>query len=131
MFIDKDSIKVKINSGNYTSMGQYLIDAKYGYNKLWGDDSGRNLAGTMTGTLKGIFPKLILHFRRLNKTELETIAPLLDSAKQTVKYYDPKKKAYTEMETYTGDYEITNINIVDDDEPNEDFNVSFIAIRKR
>ena len=30
MFIDKDSIKI-----NNISMGQYLLSAKYEYNKLW------------------------------------------------------------------------------------------------
>ena len=39
MFIDKNSIII-----NGVSMGQYLVEAKYGYNKLWGEDSGRNLA---------------------------------------------------------------------------------------
>lgn len=44
MFLDKDSIKVKISGGSYVSMGQYLVQAQYGYNKLWASDSGRNLA---------------------------------------------------------------------------------------
>lgn len=131
MFIDKDSIQIKIGSGSYTSMGKYLLEAKYGYNKLWGNDSGRNLAGTMSGTLKGIFPKLILHFRKLTASELELIVPLLDSANQTVRYYDPRKKAYIEMQTYSGDYEITDKDIIIGDIPNEDFSVSFIAVRKR
>lgn len=39
MFIDKDSIII-----NNVSMGQYLVEAKYGFNKLWSSDSGRNLA---------------------------------------------------------------------------------------
>lgn len=44
MFIDKDSIQIKVGSGNYIKMGQYITEAKYGYNKLWSSDSGRNLA---------------------------------------------------------------------------------------
>ena len=44
MFLDTDSIKVKVGSGSYVSMGQYLVEAKYSYNKLWSSDSGRNLA---------------------------------------------------------------------------------------
>lgn len=131
MFIDVDSIKIKYGNNAYVSMGQYLLEAKYGFNKLWAEDSGRNLSGSMSGTLKGIFVKLILHFRKLTKTEFENISKILDSAKQTVRYYDPNKKAYVEMETYTGDYEITNKDIIDDDCPNEDFSISFIAVRKR
>ena len=46
MFINVNSIKI-----NNVSMGQYLTSAKYSYNKLWAKDTGRNLAGNMTGTL--------------------------------------------------------------------------------
>lgn len=126
MFIDKDSIII-----NGISMGQYLVEAKYGYNKLWANDTGRNLAGTMSGTLIGIFPKLELQFKPLNKEELEIIVPILDNARQTVTYYDPYKKANVTMTTYSGDYEITNKNIIKNDITNEGFNCSFISISKR
>ena len=56
---------------------------------------------------------------------------MLDYKYQTVKYYDPNKESYVEMQTYTGDYEITNKFIVDENTPMEDFSVSFIAVRKR
>lgn len=126
MFLDKNSIII-----DGISMGQYIVEAKYGYNKLWASDSGRNLAGTQSGTLLGIFPKIILQFRRLNKSELETIVPILDKANQTVTYYDPNKKANITITTYTGDYEITNKKIIDNNSKNEGFSCSFIAIRKR
>ena len=126
MFIDKNSIII-----NGISMGQYLVEAKYGFNKLWSSDSGRNLAGTQSGTLIGIFPKLTLQFGRLNKTQLEIIAPILDSANQTVTYYDPNKKTNVTMTTYTGDWENTNKQIISGDATNEGFSCSFIAIRKR
>ena len=126
MFINKDSIII-----NGVSMGQYLVEAKYGFNKLWSSDSGRNLAGTQSGTLIGIFPKIILTFRRLNKTDLEVIVPILDSARQTVTYYDPNKKANVTMTTYTGDYEVVNRHIINNNAKNEGFSCSFIAVRKR
>lgn len=126
MFISKDSIII-----NNVNMGQYLVEAKYGYNKLWSSDSGRNLAGTQSGTLIGIFPKLILQFRPLTKDELEIIVPILDAARQTVSYYDPKKKAQTTMNTYTGDYEIVNRHIISGNAKNEGFSCSFISVRKR
>ena len=126
MFINKNSIII-----NSVNMGQYITEAKYGYNKLWASDSGRNLAGVMSGTLIGIFPKIILQFRKLTKTELELIVPILYSANQTVTYYDPNKKTNVTMTTYTGDYEITNKNIINSDHKNEGFSCSFIAIRKR
>ena len=126
MFIDKNSIKID----NF-SMGQYLISAKYSYNKLWASDSGRNLAGAMTGTLIGIFPKITLEFKPLTKTELEIIVPLLDKATQSVRYYDPKKKAYVTMDTYSGDYEINNKNIITGNTKNDSFSCSLIAKKKR
>lgn len=126
MFINENSIII-----NDVNMGQYLVEAKYNYNKLWASDSGRNLAGTMSGTLIGIFPKLILQFKPLTKSELEIIVPILDSASQTVSYYDPNKKTQTTMTTYTGDYEIVNQNIINGTATNEGFQCSFISKSRR
>lgn len=122
MFVDKDSIII-----NNISMGQYLVQADYEYNKLWASDSGRNLAGKQTGTLIGVFPKLVLQFRSLSRDELHLLAPILDSARQVVQYYDDNKGANITMETYTGDWKITNKNIG----KNEGFSCSFISIEKR
>lgn len=126
MFISKNSLIV-----NGLNFGPFILEAKYGYNKLWASDSGRNLAGVQSGTLIGIFPKIIVQFRKLNKDELETIIPILDSARQTVQYYDPYEKKMISMETYTGDYELTNKSIIDSTHKNEGFNISFISVRKR
>ena len=126
MFIDKDSIII-----NGISMGQYLVEAKFGYYKIWSQDSGRNLAGTQTGTLIGIFPKLMLQFRKLTKDELELLVPILDSARQTTTYYDPKKKQNVTMQTYSGDYEIINKYIINGNHKNEGFSCSFISVKKR
>lgn len=126
MFVNRNSIII-----NGVNMGQYLVEAKYQYNKLFSNDSGRNLAGTMSATLVGIFPKLVLQFRKLTKSELEIIVPILDSAAQTVTYYDPNKKANVTMTTYTGDYEVVNKHIISGNVKNEGFSCSFIAIRKR
>lgn len=126
MFIDKDSIII-----NNVNIGQYLVEAKFGYYKVWSQDSGRNLAGTQTGTLVGIFPKLMLQFRRLYKEELEAIIPILDSSTQTTTYYDPHLRRLNTMTTYTGDYEIDNKGIVNSSRKNEGFSCSFISVRKR
>lgn len=132
MFIDKNSLKVKIDSmQDYLNLGDYILEAKYGYNKLWGKDSGRNLAGEQSGTLLGIFPKIIVQFGKLTKQQLELITPILDSATQTLQYYDPFKQATTTISTYTGDYEITNRNIIDSNHKNDGFSISFIARKKR
>lgn len=126
MFINKNSIII-----NGINMGNYIVEAKYSYNKLWSSDSGRNLAGTQTGTLIGIFPKIILQFRQLTKSELEVITPILDSPSQIVTYYDPTKHTNVTIITYTGDYEIINKNIINGTIPNEGFSCSFISVRKR
>ena len=125
MFINTDSLKV-----NGINLGQYIVEAKYSFNKLWSSDSGRNLAGTQSGTLIGIFPKITVQFRKLTQAELETLAPILDSARQTVKYYDPNKKAMTTMTTYTGDYEVINKGIIGHIK-NEGFQISFISTKRR
>ena len=122
MFIDRNSIVI-----NGVSMGQYLLQVKYGFNKLWGSDSGRNLAGKMTGTLIGIFPKLTLTFRKLSQAELNTIAPILDSGEQSVSYYDPTLNRTVNITTYTGDWELVNKYI----SKNDSFEISFIAKEKR
>ena len=125
MFINKNSLIV-----NNINLGNYIVEARYSYNKLWSSDSGRNLAGTQSGTLIGIFPKIVVQFRKLTKIELETIIPILDSARQTVQYYDPNKKAMTTMTTYTGDYEVINKGIIGHIK-NEGFQISFISTKRR
>lgn len=126
MFIDKNSLII-----NGLNMGPFILEVKYGYNKLWSSDSGRNLAGTQSGTLIGIFPKIVVQFRKLTRSELEQIVPILDSARQTVTYYDPNKKQKISIETYTGDWENTNKQIIDNNSKNEGFSCSFISTKKR
>ena len=126
MFIDKDSIMI---SG--ISIGQYILSAKYGYYKLWGKDSGRNLAGTQSGTFIGVFPKITMQFRQLNKNEVELLAPILDSAYQSTTYYDANKKATITMDTYSGDWVLENKSIITENEKAEGFEWSVISTKKR
>ena len=128
MFIDANSLQVSIDNGTtWVNLGQYISEAKFGYNKLYANDTGRNLKGVFSGTLIGIFPKIVVTFVPLNQTELNTIAPILDSSRQKVKYYDPNKNATITMTTYTGDWESSQQNIG----KTQTFNVSFIATEKR
>lgn len=132
MFIDKHSIRIKLpNQDNWTDISDYLLEAKYEYNKLWSPDSGRNLAGKQSGTLIGIFPKIILQFRRLTQAEFERIVKFIDAPKQQIRYYDPYKKEYRGMSTYTGDYGMTNKHVISGNNKNEPFQVSFISVAKR
>lgn len=126
MFLDKNSIII-----DGINFGPYLTEVEYQYNKLWASDTGRNLAGEMSGTLVGIFPKFVLQFRQLSKTEFETVAQVLDKSSQIFTYYDPYKKQTNTIQTYTGDYKITNKNMLNNVDKNEGFSCSFIAISKR
>ena len=123
MFINRDSIVI-----NNISMGQYLLSAKYEFNKLWGTDTGRNLKGRFSGTLVGVFPKIILTFRKLTKAEMNIIAPILDSGTQTLTYYDPSTNSNETISTYTGDWSYENKNIMT---KNNSFEISFIARERR
>ena len=44
----------------------------------------------------------------MKKEEIETIAPILDSARQSIQYYDPVKRSDITIQTYTGDWELVN-----------------------
>lgn len=87
--------------------------------------------GTQSGTLIGIFPKITLQFRKLTKSEVELLAPILDSAYQTTRYYDPNKKAMVTMSTYSGDWVLSNKSIIDENRKAEGFDWSVISTRKR
>ena len=123
MFVNKDSIKL-----NGTSMGQYLLSAKYEYNKLWGSDTGRNLKGKFSGTLVGIFPKITLTFRKLTKAEMNIIAPILNSGTQSLTYYDLDTNSNKTIRTYTGDWSYENKQIMT---KNNSFECTFIARERR
>lgn len=120
----------KVNGINITP---YLTDIKIGYNKIWGKDTGRNtLSGKYTGTLIGIYPKFICTFGSLTQTQIEALAPILDSASQRVTYYDPNKQAVKTITTYTGDWEMEQTCLFSDvATAGKSFNISFIAVDKR
>ena len=124
MFINANSIVL-----NNISMGQYLLSAKYEYNKLWGSDTGRNLKGKFSGTLVGIFPKITLTFRKLTKAEMNIIAPILNSGSQSLTYYDPSTNSNETISTYTGDWSYENKGIVQKNDSS--FECSFIARERR
>lgn len=66
MFINKDSLII-----NDISIGQYLINATYGFYDTWSEDTGFNtLSGKFVGTFKGTYPKITLQFRKLKPEEI-------------------------------------------------------------
>lgn len=126
MFIDANSIVI-----NEINMGQYLVSAKFGYHKLWGKDFGRNLIGSNSGSLVGIFPKLTLQFRKLTREEVEYLAPTLDSAFQLTTYYDPELKRMNTISTYSSDWVLENKNIINENHKNEGFEWSVVSNNRR
>ena len=129
MFVNKNSLKIrKYGTGSYVNLGNYITQVEYGYNKLWGKDTGRNLKGRTTGTLLGIVVKLKLSFAPLTKSELELLSPILNSAYQNTQYYDPDLQQMTTIQTYTGDWATLNKNSFENvAKVNEAFDISVIA----
>ena len=129
MIINRNSLKASYTKSGTTYtiyLADYITKAEIGFPKLWDSDSGRNLAKKVVGSFD-IFPKIICHFKPLNKTELETIAPLLNAKTQSVTYYDPELKQTKTISTYTGDWSSSSQRA----ELDEPFNVSFISRNRR
>ena len=132
MFLNRNSLYIKKSGGTYVNLAPYLVQVEYGYNKLWASDTGRNLKGKTTGTLLGIVPKIKLTFGELTQSELETLAPILDSAWQITKFYSPRDRQMIEIQTYTGDWATTNKNMFSNvARANESFDISVIATTPR
>lgn len=101
MLIDKDSLII-----DDVKMAQYLTEAKFGYHKIWGKDTGRALSGDNSGTLKGIYPKITMTFRKLNEEEVGVILSLFNKAENKVTFYNPDlKKKIVNMSCYSNDQE--------------------------
>lgn len=111
---------------NDVKMAPYIVNAKFGWHKLWGKQSGRNLAQSVVGTFN-IFPKITLTYRKLNKSEIEMMLPILNAQEQTVRYYDPDLKRQNSISTYTGDVEYAQNRIG----KIKNFDVAFVSRVRR
>lgn len=101
MLIDKESLII-----DGVKMAQYITEAKFGYHKIWGNDAGRALSGDNSGTLKGIYPKITMTFRRLSVEEIGTVLSLFNKAENKVTFYNPDiKKKIVDMSCYSNDQE--------------------------
>lgn len=129
MLIDESSLYV-----NGVNLIPYMLnDYKYGSNKIWASDAGRNtVSGAFSGTFVGIFPKIQVQFRSLTRAELEYLTPILDSAFQEVIYYDPYLQRLRTMRTYSGDWELSQRCLFSDvANAGRPFSISFIATDAR
>lgn len=101
MLINKESLII-----DGVKMEQYIIEAKFGYHKIWGKDTGRTLSGDNSGTLKGIYPKITMTFRKLNDEEVGIILSLFNKAENKVTFYNPDLgKNIVNMSCYSNDQE--------------------------
>ena len=82
-----------------------IISYKLGRNKLWSSDTGRNMAGSMKGSLVGNFPKIMLEIEPLDANEMSELELILDSASIEVEYYNNKYKCTCTADYYANDYE--------------------------
>lgn len=80
-----------------------IINYNVQYNKLWGEDSGRNLAGEMMATLTGIFPKITLNIGTVNKDEMAWFLAKANKAKIVVEWYDAEIKGMRTADFYSND----------------------------
>jgi hypothetical protein len=102
MLINKNSLII-----DNVVMAPYLTKVKFGYHKIWGKDTGRSLSGDNSGTLKGIYPKITMTFRKLNEDEVGVILSLFNKAENKVTFYNPDlKKTITNMSCYSNDQEM-------------------------
>jgi len=102
MLTDKDSLII-----DDIKMAQYITKVKFGYHKIWGKDTGRALSGDNSGTLKGIYPKITMTFRKLNDEEVGKVLSLFNKAENKVSFYNPDlKKMIYNMSCYSNDQEL-------------------------
>lgn len=127
MFLDKDNFLL-----NDISIGNYISEIEYGYNKVWGSDTGRNLKAVMSGTFLGVVVKFKLKTIKLTQEELEFLAPIFNSPYLKATYYDPEEKKKITVDVYTGDWATLNINSFSNvARANEPFSISIIATKPR
>lgn len=131
MFNSKTSLQIKKPDGQYVDLGPYLVEVNYDYPLLFAEGSGRNLAGSMVADFIGIFPKIKCQIGPLNKTQYETLAPIINSPMQIVKYYDADKQQVLEIETYPNGHNVTDKCVITEETAREGFDVTFIARKKR
>lgn len=92
---------LKLNGKAFRCITAY----KVGRNKLWSSDTGRNMAGSMKGTLVGNFPKIMLEIEPLEAEEMAELEKIFDSVSITVEYYNVKQKCMCRGQFYSNDYE--------------------------
>lgn len=88
-----------------------LIKYEIAYNKLWANDSGRDMTGENKGTLVGIFPKLQVEVGSFDEEEMSLFLKKVNKAEISVSWYDAETKILREnLSYYINDFSISPKN---------------------
>lgn len=114
-----------ISGTNLTEIKSYKVQ----YPKLW-KDAERNMNGSVSASLIGVFTKISVTFRAgLTQAEISTIASLLNQRYFSVTYFDPATQSSKTEQFYASDFDITylskSLDLFDE------FSVNLIATAKR
>ena len=85
-----------------------LIQYEIGYNKLYAEDSGRDLDGNNRATLIGIFPKLQVKVGSYDEQEMSEFLKKVNKPELRISWYDPEIKGMREgISYYINDFNIS------------------------
>ncbi len=85
-----------------------LVQYDVEYNKLWGEDSGRDLTGTNKATLIGIYPKIYVQVGEFTRLEMKMFLQKVNKKEFKIDYYDEQYgKMHTGVSYYINDYKIS------------------------
>lgn len=85
-----------------------LVQYDVEYNKLWGEDSGRDLQGDNKATLVGIYPKIYVQVGIFTQEEMRTFLKNVNKKEITINYYDEEYGKIIEGASYyINDYKIS------------------------
>lgn len=85
-----------------------LVQYDVEYNKLWGEDSGRDLTGTNKATLVGIYPKIYVQVGEFTRSEMKMFLQKVNKKEFKIDYYDEQYgKMHTGVSYYINDYKIS------------------------
>ena len=92
---------LKINGTAVANPKEYSVE----YNKLW-SNAGRNLAGRMSATLVGLYPKIKVKPAIQEKDVFARMAQLLQLPQFNVEYYDFMSQTTRTGIFYASDFDI-------------------------
>ena len=92
---------VKINGNVIPKVKKYTI----GRSKLW-QNAERNMSGSVSAYLIGIFPKIKMQVGVLTQEEMAALTALLDQDYFSVTWFDVRIQDTITANYYAGDYEV-------------------------